>query len=87
MAFLIDCYVDGAEFRGREERANKEGKPYILCRFEDPSGRSFECTTSDESMFSEVRKLNKADLVTLKLRAVSSQKYSYLSILGIVAGA
>ena len=86
MAFLIDCYVDGAEFRCREERANKEGKPYILCRFEDPSGRSFECTTSDESLFPDVRKLMKADVVTLRLRAVSSQKYSYLSILGVVSG-
>lgn len=81
MAFNVDATIFAAEFRGLEDGTNKQGKPYVLMRFETPAGRGFEVSTSDQSLFPAVHGMHKGSCYNLRCRMVSSQRYGMVQLL------
>lgn len=80
MAFNIDCKMLGYEVRGVESATNKQGKPYVLVRLESPEGRTCEVTSSDAELMPSLLLLRKAQVVNLWVRAISSAKYSFITV-------
>lgn len=81
MAFNIDAKMLGYEVRGVESSTNKQGKPYVLVRLESPEGRTCEVTSSDAGIMPSLLALRKTQVVNLFVRAISSAKYSFITVI------
>lgn len=81
MAFLIDAVIDDYEVRGVTTGTSKKGNTFKAIKLESKDGRSCEVSCTDDALFSFVDSLSKGDVITCKVRAVSAQKYSYISLL------
>lgn len=80
MAFNIDAKMLGYEVRGVEQRTKKDGGPYVLVRLESQEGRTCEVTSSDQQIMPALLGLRKTQIVNLWVRAISSAKYSFITV-------
>lgn len=43
----MKAIINNIEIRGHEAKANKNGEPYLLVRFEDETGKAYELVDKD----------------------------------------
>lgn len=81
MAFLLECIIDDYEVRGVSTGKSNKGTVFKSINLESHDGKSCEISCTDSDLFSSVDKLVKGDIITCRVRAVSSKKYSYVSLI------
>lgn len=81
MAFALDAKLSDYEVRGVSQGTSKKGNPYRVIRLESLTGYPLEVSCTNGSLFSEVDKLKRGDMVTCDIRAVSGRDRSYVSLM------
>lgn len=81
MSFLLECVIDDYEVRGVSTGKSNRGNVFKAINLESQDGKSCEISCTDIDLFTAVDKLVKGDIITCRVRAVSSKKYSYISLI------
>lgn len=81
MAFAIDATIDDYEVRGVTAGVSAKGNSFRSIRLESMGGYSVEISCTNEQLFPSVDNLNKGDMVSCLVRAVSGRDRSYVSLL------
>lgn len=82
MAFSIDCVIDDYEVRGVQSGTSQKGNPFRSIRIESQDGYSSEISCTNSEFFSGVDRLQRGDVITCKVRAVSTKERSFISLMG-----
>lgn len=81
MAFLLNCVIDDYEVRNvGGGTSKKSGKPYKTIKVEGSEGNSCEISCTDDALFYDVDKLQKGDIITCRVTAVSGKERSYITL-------
>lgn len=81
MAFLLDATITDYEVRGVTSGTSKAGNAFRSVRLESMEGRTLEVSCTDATLFGDVDKLHKGDMVTCMVRCVAGKERSYVSLL------
>lgn len=82
MAFNVDCHMIRYELRAVRHGTSNKGNKYATIVCEDLSeGRQAEVSCTNESLFDFLDYLRRGDIISMHVRAISSQKYSFISLL------
>ena len=82
MAFNIDCHMVRYEFRSLGGGVSKKGTAFKTIVCEDLSeGKQVEVSCTKEELFGFLDNLKRGDIISMHVRAISSQRYSFISLL------
>lgn len=83
MAFNIDCHMVRYEVRAvRHGKSQKTGNAYATIVCEDlDEGKQSEVSCTNESLFDFLDSLRRGDIISMHVRAISSPKYSFITLL------
>lgn len=81
MAFVLECKLQGYEVRGINRGVSRNtGNEYRSIRCESPEGSTLEISCPAE-FFGSADRLVKGDIADFAVRAVSTAKYSYVTLI------
>lgn len=72
--------TDVIEIRGREVKTSQQGKDYIIVRFEDETGKTYEVCDHNTARLDEYSKGRECKLIL----NITMDKWRNVSIIGIV---
>lgn len=81
MAFSVECFMFGYEFRGVSAGTSKAGKAYRAIRVESPDGRTAEISCTDPVFFAAIDMLQKGSIYDFHVRCVAGRERSYIILL------